>query len=652
MSDRQEKQSLVPTEPDPLDAALTPTGRRAGSQDITRPSRPGRVMRSFASLVLRFPWVAATLGVGAAAIILHAIGYGLAGEWLLTGYILFMGARSAWTMIRALLSGRFGVDIIAVTAIVAAVLVGELWAALVVVLMLTTGQALEVYATNRAQADLTALLARRPETAHRLLSADTVEDVPVDAISPGERILVKTNEMVPVDGVLVSADGAFDESSLTGESMPVAKSAGDGVLSGTVNGSAAVVLDVEHAARDSQYQQIVALVESAANSKAPIVRLADRFALPFALAAYSIAALAWWLSGDPVRFAEVLVVATPCPLIIAAPVAFMAGMSRAARDGIIIRSSATLEKLHRTGTFAFDKTGTLTRGEPSLVSVRPAGALSPNDLLSLAASVESNSTHTLAAATVKGAIASGLAVARSENAIETTANGVAATVRRRAVAVGKRAFIAQQLGQDVARTPLASGEMAVYVAVDGAFAGTLVFRDEVRSNASSTVDALRAQGVRTVMMLTGDDRPTAEHVAAELGIDDVHANCLPADKVTIVSTAAQRPVAMVGDGVNDAPVLAAADVGIAMGARGATAASEAADIVILRDDISRVADSLAIGRQTVDIALQSIWIGLTLSVILMLLAAFGFVPAIVGAWLQEAIDVIVILWALRATRAG
>ena len=650
MSDRQKGHPRASTEPDPGYAAPPPAGRPTGSRGTTRTSRLGRVIRNCASLIRRFPWVAATLGVAVAAIVLEFTGFGVGGDWLLTGYIVFMAARSAWAMVRALLSGTFGVDVIAVTAIVAAVLVGELWAALVVVLMLTTGQALETYATNRAQADLTSLLARRPQTAHRILSVDTVEDVPVDDLAPRERILVRTNEVVPVDGVLVSADAAFDESSLTGESMPVDKSAGDEVLSGAVNGSAAVVLVVERAAKDSQYQQIVALVESAANSKAPIVRLADRFALPFALAAYSIAALAWWLSGDAVRFAEVLVVATPCPLIIAAPVAFMAGMSRAARDGIIIRSSATLEKLHRTRTFAFDKTGTLTRGEPSLVSIRPDGALSANDLLGLAASVEANSTHTLAAATVTGAIAQGLTVSRSEGAIETTANGVTATVDGNAVAVGKRAFVAQQVGQEVSRTPLASGEMAVYVAVDGRLAGALVFRDEVRSNASSTVDALRTQGVRTVMMLTGDDRPTAEHVAAAIGIDEVHANCLPADKVAIVSTATHRPIAMVGDGVNDAPVLAAADVGIAMGARGATAASEAADIVILRDDISRVADSLTIGRQTVDIALQSIWIGLSLSVILMLFAAFGFVPAIVGAWLQEAVDIIVILWALRATR--
>jgi heavy metal translocating P-type ATPase len=631
--------------------------RRGGivqqSADVVSPSRSGEPPRRIRSLVRRFPWVFATLVAAAVVATLSLAGWTSAAQWLLGGYVLFMAARSAWAMIRELRSGTFGVDVIAVTAILASVLVGELWAAMVVVLMLTTGEALEAYASNRAQRDLTALLARRPQTGHRLGTGETTEDVPVDALSPGERILVRTNEVIPVDGLLLSDSGSFDESSITGESLPVDRVTGEEVLSGAVNGSAAVVLEVRRPAKDSQYQQIVALVESAASSKAPIVRLADRFALPFALAAYSIAALAWWLSGDPVRFAEVLVVATPCPLIIAAPVAFMAGMSRAARDGIIIRNSATLEKLHRTRTVAFDKTGTLTRGEPTLVAVRAEGRIRQEELLRLAAAVEANSTHTLAAAIVKGARVAGLNVARSENAQEMTANGVAAVVDGRRVCVGKRTFIADQLGlPPLSRTALAPGEMAVYAAVDGDFAGVLVFRDEVRPNASETLRELRAQGVTTIMMVTGDDLPTAEHVADVLGIDHVHANRLPSGKVDVISHATPRPVAMVGDGVNDAPVLAAADVGIAMGARGATAASEAADIVILRDDISRVADSVRIGRQTVDIALQTIWIGITLSVLLMVLAAFGFVPAIVGAWLQEAVDVIVILWALRATRGG
>lgn len=653
MTDRPSEHATSPeVRSDARAAAPQPRTEKDAIVRTTDTSGMSGAVRRIWALARRVPWVMATLAVAAVAGILVVMGWRTAGEFLLTGFVLFMCARSAWAMLRELRSGTFGVDVIAVTAIVAAVLVGELWAALVVVLMLTTGQALEVYAAGRAQRDLTALLERRPQTGHRIVSEDSVEDVAAETLLPGDRILVRTNEAIPVDGVLISASGSFDESSLTGESMPVDLSAGEEVLSGTVNGSAAVVLEVRRAAADSQYQQIVALVESAANSRAPIVRLADRFALPFALVVYTIAALAWWLSGEAVRFAEVLVVATPCPLIIAAPVAFMAGMSRAARDGIIIRNSSTLEQLHRTRTFAFDKTGTLTRGEPTLVEVRPAEGLAADELLSLAASIEANSTHTLAAATVRGADARGLMIPRSENAREVTANGVTAAVGGHAVNVGKRAFIEQQLGQAVARAALASGEMAAYVAIDGRFAGTLVFRDEVRSNALRTVEAIRSQGVRTVMMLTGDDRPTAEHVAAALSVDEVHANCLPADKVSIVGSAAQRPIAMVGDGVNDAPVLAAADVGIAMGARGATAASEAADIVILRDDISRVADSLRIGRETVDIALQTIWIGITLSVVLMLFAAFGFVPAIVGAWLQEAVDVVVILWALQATRGG
>ena len=446
--------------------------------------------------------------------------------------------------------------------------------------------------------------------------------------------------------------GVFDESSLTGESLPVEKFLGDEVLSGSVNGSASVVLEATRAAKDSQYQQIVALVESAANSKAPIVRLADRFALPFALTAYAIAGLAWWLSGDPARFAEVLVVATPCPLIIAAPVAFMAGMSRAARDGIIIRSSATLEKLHRVRAFAFDKTGTLTRGEPT-PRRRPLRRRAPRRTLCSGSPHPSKRTRPTP---WRGRPCVVRATAESLSPNQTMRKkrqGTASsrTWRDAPLRSANASYIARHVDRDVPRTPLASGEMATYVAIEGAFAGALVFRDEVRPNASATIAALRAQGVRAVTMLTGDDRATAEHIAAAIGIDEVHANCLPVDKVEFVSHSPHRPIAMVGDGVNDAPVLAAADIGIAMGARGATAASEAADIVVLPDDIGRVADAVAIGRSTVDIALQAIWIGIGLSLILMLMAAFGLVPAIVGAWLQEGIDVVAILWALRATRS-
>ncbi|GAA1974033.1 heavy metal translocating P-type ATPase [Microbacterium pumilum] len=627
----------------------------AGSPQPLRASNTiGRIGTTWAwatSLIRRFPWVAGTIAVAAVAGAVAVTPWGATGEVLLIAYVVMMAGRSAWAMVRELRNGTFGVDVIAVTAIVAAVLVGEVWAALVIVLMLTTGQALEEYAAHRAQRDLSLLLARNPQTAHLVQPDGTMRDVDVSAVVPGEHVLVRANEVVPVDGALVDEAGLFDESSLTGESLPVEKIAGDAVLSGSINGSDAVVLEATRAAKDSQYQQIVALVESAAASKAPIVRLADRFALPFALAAYGIAGLAWWLSGDPARFAEVLVVATPCPLIIAAPVAFMAGMSRAARDGIIIRSSATLEKLHRVRAIAFDKTGTLTRGEPALVGVHGHGGIGSDTLLQLVASVESNSTHTLARAAVRGASERGIALDESDDATEVAGSGMVARVSGHVVAVGKRTYIAQLTGRETERASLLRGEMAVYAAIDGAFAGVLVFRDEVRPNAAATLAGLRRHGVASMTMLTGDDRATAEHVAEAVGIEDVHANCLPIDKVEFISRSITHPIAMVGDGINDAPVLAAADIGIAMGARGATAASEAADIVILPDDIARVAHAVTIGRSTVDIALQAIWIGIGLSVVLMILAAFGLVPAIVGAWLQEAIDVIAILWALRASRS-
>lgn len=601
------------------------------------------------SAARRYPFVVATLLVAAVAGVLTATPWSTVSPWLLAGFAVLMAARSAWAMVRELRAGTFGIDILAVTAIVASVAVGEYWAAIVIVLMLTGGEALEDYAANRAKRDLTALLSRAPQLGHRVMADGSTEDVPIEAVVPGDQVVVRANEVVPVDGTLVSELGVFDESSLTGESLPVERSAGQEVLSGGVNGQAAVVLHVTRAAKDSQYQQIVSLVESAAASTSPMVRLADRIALPFTAVAFVIAGVAWLVSGDAVRFAEVLVVATPCPLIIAAPVAFMAGMSRSAREGAIVKSSATLEKFHRAQAFAFDKTGTLTQGEPSLVEVLAPGAIEPDELLRLAASAEQFSAHVLAAAVIKAAIGRGLVLAGSTDAEESTANGVTANIDGHTVVVGKRSFISATVGQEIPGAPLDSGELAVYVAIDGTSAGSLVFRDEVRANARATVDSLRIQGIRRIVMLTGDDRPTAEHVAASLDIDDVRANCLPIDKVNAVTAITERPVVMVGDGVNDAPVLAAADVGIAMGARGSTAASESADVVILRDDISRVARALTVGRETVNVALQSIWVGIGLSVSLMIIAAFGVLPALIGAWLQEGVDVISILWALRAS---
>lgn len=597
-------------------------------------------------LIRRYPVVALTLAIGLVGIVLALAGQGWLVAWIFSIYALGVAAWQAVGMVRDILHGHWGLDILAVTAIVATVVVGEYIAALIVVLMLTGGEALEDYAGRRAKRELDALLTRAPQHAHRVTD-DHFVDVPVDDVVPGDVLLVRPSEIVPVDGDLRSAETSVDESSITGESVPVDKRTGDGLLSGSVNGPIAIEMTATARAADSQYQQIVALVSEAAASKAPVVRLADRYAVPFTVFSLLLAGVAWWVSGDPVRFAEVLVLATPCPLLIAAPVAFIGGMSRAARNGIIVKGGGVLEQLASAKTAVFDKTGTLTHGAPELVAIRPEPGFSPDELLALVASAEQYSSHVLAASMIDAASRRGLPLAEADAAREAATNGVVARIGGREVVVGKFAYVLEH-APETRRTEIAPGELAVYVAVAGRYAGALLARDRLRDNARATLERLDGLGVRHTMMLTGDAQATADHIAAELGIERVRAECLPADKVHEVAAIAERPVIMVGDGVNDAPVLAAADVGIAMGARGATAASESADAVILVDDISRTAKAVAIGRDTVRIALQSIWLGIIVSVGLMLVAAFGFIPATAGALLQEFVDLAAILAALRA----
>jgi heavy metal translocating P-type ATPase len=367
--------------------------------------------------------------------------------------------------------------------------------------------------------------------------------------------------------------------------------------------------------------------------------------------AYIMAAAGWFFSGDPARFAEVLVVATPCPLIIATPVAFIAGMSRAARHGIIVKNGGTLEKLARVKTVAFDKTGTLTHGQPELSAIHAVDGMSEDELLRLAAIAEQYSAHTLAQSLVSSAHFRGLSIVPCSDVVETTAHGLTATIDGRVVVVGKFGFISDA-APDAERVELEAGELAIYMAVDGRYAGAIVLRDEVRLDAAHTLAWLRKLGVRRTLMLTGDGKATAEHVAAGLGVTDVRAECLPIDKVRAVEAVTERPVMMVGDGVNDAPVLAVADVGVAMGARGSTAASESADVVIMKDDLARVARAVEVGQDTIRIALQSIWLGIILSLGLMVAAVFGLIPAVVGAAFQEIIDLLTILNALRALGMG
>lgn len=608
-------------------------------------------MTPLVAAVRRYPLVALTVVVGVVGLALNWTPASEVVPWLLSLYALSVAARETVSMIRRLLRREFGLDVLAVIAIVATVVVGEFWASIVIVLMLTGGEALEDFAAGRAQRELTALLSRVPQIAHVFSAADEIVDVPVTDVKIGDRLLIRPSEIVPVDAVLISAATIVDESSLTGESMPVDKAAGDVLLSGSVNGPEAVTVHANARAADSQYQRIVQLVSEAAVSKPPLVRLADRYAAPFTIVSVGLAAIAWWISGDPVRFAEVLVVATPCPLLIAAPVAFMAGMSSASTYGVVVKNAGTLEVMARAKTVVFDKTGTLTRGMPEVVDIRAEGERTGAELLALVAAAEQYSSHVLAASLVSEAHYRGLTLPEVSDARELATHGVQARMRNQLVTVGKPAFVAEQ-APGLTRLQLSSGEAAVYVAVDDQYAGAIVLRDAAREEAPQTLRDLRRLGIQKTLMVTGDVSQTAQKIADELGISEVHAECLPEDKVRIVHSTRPRPVIMVGDGVNDAPVLGAADVGIALGAKGSTAASESADVVLLVDDLHRVVSAVEVSQRTVNIALQSIWMGIVISIGLMLVAMTGVLPAIVGAALQEVVDLIAILNALRALSLG
>lgn len=598
----------------------------------------------------RYPLVLATIAVGIGAGAAYLLGHHSLAQWLATGYVAGVIAWVSVGMVRDIMWGHWGLDILAVVAMAATLATGEYAAALIVALMLTGGEALEDYAEHRARRELTALLDRAPDTAHLLPAAGTApRDVPADEVVAGDLLLIRPAEIVPVDVELVTDSASFDTSSITGESLPVTFTAGAEVPSGAVNGTAAVTGVALRPAAESQYQRIISLVHEAQASKAPLVRLADRFAVPFTVFALVLAGAAWAISGNPTRFAEVLVLATPCPLLIAAPVAFLGGLSQSAKNGVIVKGGSVLEALARTRSAAFDKTGTLTQGRPELVRVDPAPGVDADDLLRCAAAAEQYSTHVFAAGIITAARDHQLQLPPAVDAREVATHGVQARVEGRTVRVGKRSFIEEATGAAISPAAVEPGQAHAFVAIDGAYAGALTLADPVRQEAAPVVSWLRDLGVRQ-SMLTGDGHATAASVAEEVGITDVHAELLPEDKVRLIGQF-PHPVLMVGDGVNDAPVLAAADVGIAMGAKGATAAGEAADAVILHDDLSRVVDTVHIARHTVSVALTAIWIGIGLSVGLMLIAATGAIPAVIGALTQEFVDLAAILYALRARRA-
>ena len=607
-----------------------------------------RALRSHATLSV-------TAGVLTVVLVLATTGRGDAARIVATTWV---GAVVVWTlvgMVRQVMRGHVGLDILAVVAMVATLAVGEYVASLIIVLMLAGGDALERLAGRRATRELTALLDRSPRTGHRVRAApegtEIIADVDVDDIAPGDVLLVRPAEIVPVDGVVLGDTGVFDESSLTGESIPVERRTGDAVPSGALNGAAAVRIRATRTSGDSQYQQIVALVREAEPSRAPVERLADRFAIPFTAVSLVLAGTAWGVSGDPSRFAEVLVLATPCPLLIAAPVAFLGGLSRAANAGVIVKGGAVLEQLARVASAAFDKTGTLTAGRPAVAGGHPTAGFTESQVLGAAAAAEQYSTHALAPGIVTAARERGVIVGAATSAREAATDGVTAIVDGHRIVIGKPAFVSAA-APELQRAILAPGEAAAYVAIDGRFAGHLTFVDTVRPESRQVVNWLTHNGVGRVAMLTGDVPATADSIARDVGITEVHAELRPREKVHLAAEMRPRPMMMVGDGVNDAPVLAAADVGIAMGARGATAAGEAADAVLLVDSLSGVVDGIAIARRTVRVAVTAIGIGIALSIGLMLIAMTGAIPAVAGALIQELVDLATILYALRALTGG
>ena len=647
------------------------------------------------------------------------------GQWLVIALVLIIVIDTVRGMIDDLRHGQVGVDVLAVVAILSTVAVAEYWASWAVTLMITSGEAIEEYAQAKAERSLTALMEAAPQTAHvvnlpgvgRGFAADKgdssdgfrrvglasaaaaahrFDTVPVEQVQLGDVLMVLPGETVPVDGELLSGTATLDLSNINGEPVPREVFAGARVMSGAVNGSTALTMRATQVAADSQYQRILELVASAQESRPAVVKTADRLAVPFTVLSLMIAGIAWAMSGVPTRFAQVLVLATPCPLLIAAPVAYIAGTGRLAAAGVLIKAQDVLENLGRVTQVFFDKTGTLTVKQPQVVRVEmlPGAAtrLNEDHVLMMAGAVESYSVHILSKGIAKAG-AEALARLRQrfedgqrlcpepeaswpghgreypvvKNINEDAGKGVSGEVNGHAVRVGRLSFAAAgeegflavdrtapSRSEDDLRTRfglLQPDEMASYVSVDGQLIARIVLRDVPRANAKAALAKLHELGVTKLAMLTGDKRASANIIASEVGIDEVHAELFPEDKVAAVkaATGAGKTVTMmVGDGVNDAPVLAVADIGVAMTDGTSTAASESAQVVIMNDNIAAVPRAIAIARRTKRVMLQAVIAGLVLATIGMIAAAFNLIPVVVGAFLQEAIDVVSILWALTA----
>jgi heavy metal translocating P-type ATPase len=571
--------------------------------------------------------------------------------WVWTAFTIPVLLTLLYDIVSSLQRREVGLDIVAALSMTAALGVGENLAAVVVALMYAGGQYLEAFAERHARREMTAILARVPRTAVRHRKGK-LEEVGLEAIVPGDRLLIRQGDVVPVDGAVASGVAILDQSALTGEPIPVQQRAGDKVMSGSTNAGEAFDLVASHYAAESTYAGIVRLVEEAQRSKAPMSRLADRFAMLFLAVTVLISGLAWYWTGDPVRAVAVLVVATPCPLILAVPVAIVSGLSRAARYGILIKGGKAIESLARVYSLVIDKTGTLTDGRARVVSINAAADTMAGDVLRIAASLDQASKHIIAQTLVSEAHNRKLQLAIPANVIETAGEGIEGVVDGHSVVVGGLKFVKSRLAaatKDSIQKLKIAGAVIVAVSMDGEMIGEIVLADELRAGTKALLQDLRNLGIQRIVLATGDRREVAEAVAAGLGIDTVRSELTPDQKVLVVLTERKNgPVMMVGDGVNDAPALAAADIGVAMGARGTAASAEAADVVLLVDHLDRIVPGIQIARRSRLIALESVSVGIGLSLLGMGAAALGYLTPVQGALLQEAIDVAVILNALRA----
>lgn len=606
--------------------------------------------------VLNLTLLVLALGGLVAGLALRWAGWADWGRWLLLAGTLPVLVAVLVDSVMSLLRREVGLDIIALLSIGGALALDEYIAAGVIGLMLAGGRALEDFADARARREISALLARVPRTANRYDGGgdgDRLAAIPLGSVAVGDRLLVRAGETVPVDGAVAAGPAVLDESALTGEPLPVTRGVGEAVRSGTVNAGAPFDMLARSSAADSTFSGIVRLVKAAQDAKAPSARLADRAALIFTPLSIALAGAAWAFTGDPVRGLAVMVVATPCPLILGVPVAVVSGLSRCAGRGVLVKGGGALERLAQVRTLFLDKTGTLTAGRARLATIEPAPGIADDEVLRLAASLDQSSQHVIAEAVVAAARARGLILAMPSAVEEEPGAGVTGLLEGRRVSVGSHAYAAARAAPAdwsgaVLRRMGYEGATGAFVAADGRMLGGILLADEIRPDSSRALRLLRQAGIARIVMLTGDRRDVAEAIGAAVGVDEVRAELRPDDKLAaIVAARANGVCAMVGDGVNDAPALAAADVGVAMGARGSGASSEAADVVLLVDRLDRLAEALAIAHGTRRIALQTVGVGMGLSTLAMIAAAFGLLPPVTGALLQEVIDVAAILNALR-----